>query len=123
MPSHGHPIVDPTTGRVIGIACSRGRRFDKCASCKTDDGKLACDGCDKPLCPACSVAPTGKLDFCPTCAKPAFELWKKDHGGQEVYAKEGRAVGRVKFRAWVKANKKVFNDMVKRTDASRAEVK
>lgn len=122
MPMHGHPIVD-AEGKVIGIACSRGPRYQKCSACGSSNAKLACDACDKPLCAACSVSPTGKLDFCPACTKPAFEWWKANAGGAEVYAKEGRPVGRIKFRAWVKANKAKFMELVgPRSEASLAEV-
>lgn len=121
MPMHGHPIVD-SEGKVIGIACSRGPRYAKCSACGSGGAKQTCDGCDKPLCAACSVAPTGKLDFCPTCAKPAFEWWKENAGGKAVYAEKGRAVGRVEFRAWVKANKAKFFELAKaRSEASKRE--
>ena len=124
MPMKGTPVVDPATGRVIGIACSRGGRYAQCSACGSSQAKLACDGCDKPLCAQCSVAPTSKLDFCPDCTKPAFDWWKENAGGASVYAGLGRNVGRMQFRAWVSANKKQFFELAKpRTEASKAEVK
>ena len=121
MPMHGTPILD-ADGKVIGIACSRGSRFPKCCFCKGDNAKLACDGCDRALCPACAVGPTSKLDFCPKCALPAFDWWKANAGGGEIYEKQGRPAGRVAFRAWVKANAEKFNELVgPRSEASKAE--
>lgn len=123
MASHSFPIVDPKTGKVIGIACSRGpRRVPACASCKAPGAKLVCDGCEASLCAQCSVAPTSQLDFCPSCTKPAFDHWKEKENGASIYAGLGRNVGRMEFRAWVKANAEKFNEMVERSEESKREV-
>lgn len=122
MPSRGHPITDET-GRVIGIACTRGNRYVKCGSCKADGAKLSCDGCDAALCAACSVSPDKKLDFCPTCFKPAFDWWKENAGGKDIYAKQGKALGRIAFRAWAKGDRDRFFALAKpRTVSSKQEV-
>jgi hypothetical protein len=117
MPMHGWDITDES-GRVIGRACGRGARYSKCKFCGKADANLECDGCD-----ACSVAPTAKLDFCPECAKPAFEHWKANEGGLKTYQELGREVGRMQFRAWVKANRQKFYELARsRSAASLAAV-
>lgn len=123
MPSWSIPVKDPETGQVVGIACGRGRRTPPCATCKSPEAKLACDGCDEQLCAPCSVSPQKGLDFCPTCAKPAFEWWKTNEGGDAIYRDKGRAVGRVAFRGWAKKNAVQFLALAKpRSEDSRKEV-
>lgn len=116
------PIKDDD-GKFFGIACSRGpRTYPKCPHCG-GSAKLLCDGCDKPLCAQCSVAPTSKLDFCPSCTKPAFDWWKANAGGAAVYAGLGRNVGRMEFRGWAKKNAAQFSELVApRTAASKEDV-
>lgn len=72
-PSHGTPIRD-ASGKVVGIACSRGPAFKPCSVCKSSPGTKLCDApgskpgrtCDAPLCARCSRhIPGADLDFCP----------------------------------------------------------
>jgi len=68
------PIVDGS-GRVVGIACSRGSRRRTCACGKP--ANYLCDApkgrgtCDAPVCGACKTAnPSTGKDFCRACARP-----------------------------------------------------
>lgn len=94
------------------IACGpRGRRT------------TLCDGCDAKLPPKDAVSPQRELDFCPTCAKPAFDWWKANAGGAAVYAgAQSLELKRNAFRFWARQNKRQFLELVKRSAASVAEV-
>lgn len=63
--------------------------------------KLVCDGCDAPVCEACSVSPRTGLDFCPACCRPYFKEWCGTEEGKR-YATGHRELRRDAFRAWVK---------------------
>lgn len=122
MPAWSIPVKDPT-GRVVGIACGRGRRTPPCKTCKAPEAKLACDGCDEQVCAPCAVSPGKDLDFCPACAKAPFEHWKANEGGERLYREKGRAVGRIAFRAWAKKNRVQFMALAKpRSEDSLKEV-
>lgn len=87
-------------GGATVIGCGRNARALRCATCNKL-GQLCCDGCDAPLCAACSVSPRTGLDFCPTCCKPYFKEWCATEEGQR-YATGHRELRRGAFRAWAK---------------------
>lgn len=74
MPRFSVPIVDPTTGKVIGRGCGSYRR-KRCKTCAVLGAELECDGCDKPLCRSCAVSPRENVDFCPACFDRAWKYW------------------------------------------------
>lgn len=106
----------------LAIGCGRRATPQRCHVCRKV-GQLLCDGCDKPLCAVCSVAPTSKLDFCPPCFEPIFRPWMKA-GGASFYAGSTDAAalanGRNAFRAWARANVAAFEAI--RTRQSKREV-
>lgn len=100
-------------GGGIAIACTRGRRASY----------TLCDGCDVKLDPREGVSPKRELDFCPNCARPAFDWWKANAGGAAVYGgREPLELKRNAFRFWARQNAEKFLELVKRTAASVAEV-
>lgn len=101
----------------IAIVCTRGARRKKCATCKAPEASLLCDGCDRPLCPSCSVGPTSSQDFCPACALPAWREWL--HLPDTVFIAD-RIPRRMAFRAWVRANATRFAELVPMTRAGAA---
>jgi hypothetical protein len=84
------------------IACARGPRVPVwfCATCKVI-ARLVCDGCDQPVCEACSVSPRTGLDYCPSCCKPYFKEWLATEEGQR-FVPAARELRRAAFRAWAK---------------------
>lgn len=100
-------------GGGVTIVCTRGRR----------SSKLLCDGCDAELLAKDSVSPRRELDFCPTCAKPAFDWWKTNAGGAAVYAAaQPLDLKRNAFRFWARQNAPRFLELVKRSAASVSQL-
>jgi hypothetical protein len=98
---------------ALVIACYRGKR----------PTYRLCDGCDARLEPKDSVSPQRELDFCPTCAKPAFDWWKANAGGAAVYAgSQPLELKRNAFRFWARANARQFLLLVKRSAESLEQV-
>lgn len=65
------PVV--VEGRVVGVACSRGRGArQKCSVCRKREAGLLCDGrseaCSVPLCAVCTTR-VNRKDYCPACAQ------------------------------------------------------
>lgn len=89
-----------TVGSTTIIACARNAPAKRCSACGKL-GQLACDGCDLPLCAACSVSPRDGLDFCPSCCRPYFKEWCGTEEGRR-YANGHRDVRRNAFRAWAR---------------------
>lgn len=85
---------------MTAIVCSRNAPAKRCAAC-SKLGQLACDGCDQPLCAACSVSPRDGLDFCPNCCRPYFVEWCATDEGRR-WRTAHRDLRRNAFRAWVK---------------------
>ncbi len=90
------------------IVCTGRARPQRCAAC-SKLGQLFCDGCDKPLCATCAVAPTLKLDFCPTCCRALFVEWCSTPAGRALALPvdpkaRDRLVRRLGFREWAKKN-------------------
>jgi hypothetical protein len=107
----------PLPGGGYVIACGRRRRV-RCSYCADTDAQLECDGCDKPLCRACSVSPRDGLDFCPKCFDKAWKHWlqlQPTSAGAMT-----RAARRVGFRRWARAAADVFLGLVPLGAVARA---
>ncbi len=92
-------------GGGTAIVCGPRRRpTGKCATCADKGPGLECDKCDAKLCHGCGVSPREGVDLCPGCARPAFAWWMHNDGVAWAPATIARAVRRVEFRRWVRAN-------------------
>lgn len=111
MPCIPFSHVAPDGSVVTGIACTRGARRSKCATCKQAAG-LECDGCDRPLCAPCAVSHRTGVDFCPTCCRALFVEWCASAEGQR-FTGGHRDLRRNAFRAWAKATQDRFDRLKK----------
>jgi len=108
-------------GGGTAIVCSRGRRPQRkpCVGCRTLSDRL-CDGCDKPVCEACSVSATPDDDFCPCCFLAAWRHWL-ELSPDNRDLDEAREARRARFRGWVVANPEDFEALVTRSPEGRGE--
>lgn len=93
---------------VTAIVCSRDRNVG-----------LLCDGCDEKLPLSEGVSPRAGLDFCARCFAPAWKRWLSAVSVQGVPSTENRALRRVQFRAWARANADEFLSLVVLSPAAR----
>lgn len=120
MPRFSVPIVDPATGKVIGIGCGSYRR-KRCHICAELGAELECDGCDKPLCRTCAVSPKKNVDFCQRCFEPAWRHWLQLRPSS--IAGETRHQRRAAFRAWVLLNVEKFLELSKPLTAAGVQAR
>lgn len=109
MPRFSVPIIDPATGKQIGVACGSRPRRPRCGICASPDAELECDGCDKALCRACSVAPRAGVDYCLKCFEPAWKHWLQIRPSS--LGAENRIQRRQAFRAWARLNPGKFLEL------------
>ena len=110
-----------TADGISGIACTRGQKTKRCATCQKSGAQLLCDGCDRPLCGACHVSPVPAHDFCPACARPVFVTWLRAGELGLVQVPEERQARRMAFRTWARENPEAF-DCVPLTSAGMRAV-
>lgn len=109
------PFFRMDDGTPVHVRMCR-QRAKKCRTCKLQNARLECDGCDQVVCAECSVSPFNdtrdSVDLCPACCKAAFVEWRDNHGGASAYAVLGRPKAREEFRRWVRAEPKRFIELL-----------